>query len=63
VAGKLAHRVEWLRERKMLPTEDDEAWSRLLDPDRPEWIGHRDDVFVLDARSVHVGERPGSGRQ
>jgi hypothetical protein len=27
----------------------------LLDPDRPEWIGHRDDVFVLDARSVHVG--------
>jgi SAM-dependent methyltransferase len=58
VAGRLAHRVEWLRERTMLPTEDDEAWSRLLDPDRPEWIGHRDDVFVLDARSVHVGDAP-----
>jgi len=55
VAGKLAHRVEWLRERRLLPAEDDGAWSRLLDPDRPEWIGHRDDVFVLDARSVHVG--------
>lgn len=56
VAGKLAHRVEWLREREMLAAEDDDAWSRLLDPDRPEWIGNRDDVFVLDARSVHVGE-------
>jgi len=63
VAGKLAHRVEWLREREMLSTEDDEAWTRLLDPDRPEWIGHRDDVFVLDARSIHLGERAGSDGQ
>ena len=55
VAGKLAHRVEWLRERGMLPAEDDEAWSRLLDREGAEWLGHRDDVFVLDARSVHVG--------
>ncbi|MGH8825338.1 MAG: class I SAM-dependent methyltransferase [Jiangellaceae bacterium] len=55
VAGKFAHRVEWLREREMLPLEDDAAWTRLLDPEAPEWLGRRDDVFVLDARSVHVG--------
>ena len=58
VAERIAHRVEWLRERGMLPIEDEGAWSRLLDRDGPDWLGRRDDVFVLDARSVHVGDAP-----
>lgn len=58
VVDKLAHRVDHLRDRGLLDPSDLEVWDRLLDPDGPDWLGRRDDLFVLDARSVHTGERP-----
>lgn len=55
----LSHRVERLRETEHLVTPDDlEAWARLLDPDDPHWLGHRDDLYWLEVRSVHIGQRP-----
>lgn len=44
-----------LRETDLLSTEDLAAWDELLDPESPHWLGHRNDVFSLAARSVHVG--------
>ena len=35
-----------------------EHWRRLLDPADGAYLGHRTDVYTLDARSVHVGVRP-----
>lgn len=58
VASKLSHRLDWLRETGYVDPVDVTAWDRLLDPAGPDSIGERDDVFVLDARSVHVGTRP-----
>jgi len=56
----LSHRVERLRETEDLVTPDDlEAWTRLLDPGDPHWLGHRDDLYWLEVRSVHIGQRPG----
>lgn len=38
-----------------LDADDREAVRRLLDPHDPAWIGARDDVFVLQAHTVHLG--------
>lgn len=59
VADKLAHRVGRLTELEMIGSDDVTAWQHILDRDTPEWLGRRDDVFVLDARSVHLGVNPG----
>ncbi|NIJ13860.1 SAM-dependent methyltransferase [Saccharomonospora amisosensis] len=37
--------------------EDREAVRRLLDPDSPDYLGQRDDVYLLGARTVHTGRR------
>ncbi|MGH8775981.1 MAG: class I SAM-dependent methyltransferase [Jiangellaceae bacterium] len=58
VASKLAHRLDWLHETDYVSAGDLRAWDLLLDSDGPHWVGNRDDVFMLDARSVHVGTRP-----
>jgi SAM-dependent methyltransferase len=55
---RLTTMVEKLRPTGLLDPVDLAAWDRLLDPDRVEWLGRRDDLQRLDARSVHVGERP-----
>jgi SAM-dependent methyltransferase len=60
VVAKLAHRVEHLRDRDVLDQGDLAIWERLLDPDDTAWLGRRDDLFDLDARSVHTGTRPQS---
>lgn len=49
--------VDRTRPTGYLDPADLEAWARLLDPSAPAWLGHRSDLFSLDARSVHVGER------
>ncbi|MFW6204217.1 MAG: class I SAM-dependent methyltransferase [Actinomycetota bacterium] len=55
VIDRLTHWVDRLREFDLLDPDDAAAWNRLLDADDPAWLGHRDDIFVLEARSVHTG--------
>lgn len=57
VIDRLAHWVERLREVDLLEQDDVATWDRLLNPDDPTWLGSRDDLFILEARSVHVGSR------
>ncbi|PRX43557.1 methyltransferase family protein [Prauserella shujinwangii] len=54
-----AERLGWLAEiaEDRVSAEDSDAARRLLDPEAPEYLGHRDDVFVLSARTVHYGHR------
>jgi SAM-dependent methyltransferase len=56
--ASLATRVGWLREANMLHAGDDDAWTVLLDPEHESWIGRRDDLTDLSARSVHVAVAP-----
>jgi hypothetical protein len=58
IAASLAYWVERLRPTGLLGDDDLAAWDRLTDPEDDAWIGRRDDVFRLKARSVHVGVRP-----
>lgn len=53
-------RVEWLSEAagERLDPEDREAVQRLLDSGAPEYVGTRDDIYLLSARTVHHGRRP-----
>ncbi|AYY14167.1 methyltransferase [Actinobacteria bacterium YIM 96077] len=57
VLDSLAHRVRRVTDDGEMADDDARAWSRLLDPDDPEWLGHRDDVYSLSARSVYLGYR------
>ncbi len=58
VTDRLAHWVERMSGFDLLDQDDVAAWNRLLDEDGPAWIGRRDDVFVLEARSIHTGTAP-----
>ncbi|MFV2112960.1 class I SAM-dependent methyltransferase [Micromonospora sp. LOL_025] len=58
VVKTLAGRVGRLRPTGLLTAADLDAWDRLLDPADEAWLGHRDDLFRLSARSVHLGLRP-----
>ncbi|NEE02800.1 class I SAM-dependent methyltransferase [Phytoactinopolyspora halotolerans] len=58
VLDGLAHRVERITESGDLDPDDGAAWARLLDPGDDAWLGRRDDVHSLSARSVHIGRRP-----
>jgi SAM-dependent methyltransferase len=49
--------VERLAETELLDAADQDAWRQLLDPHDDAWLGARDDLYVLRARSVHTGER------
>lgn len=57
VVDRFTHWVERLRSVDLLEPEDVAAWDRLLNPDDPAWLGNRDDLYVLEARSVHIGSR------
>lgn len=59
VVERLARWVDRLRLTGLLDAADVAAWDRLLDPEDPAWLGHRDDLFRLDVRTVHLGVRPG----
>jgi SAM-dependent methyltransferase len=58
VVNELRTRVDRLRTADLLDAEDLAAWDRLLDPEGPDCLGNRDDLFRLTARSVHIGRRP-----
>ncbi|HEX5994290.1 MAG TPA: class I SAM-dependent methyltransferase [Jiangellales bacterium] len=59
VIDRFARWVDRIRPTGYLEPSDRHAWDRLLDPADPAWLGHRSDLFSLEARSVHVGERTG----
>ncbi|SDD85092.1 class I SAM-dependent methyltransferase [Glycomyces harbinensis] len=52
----LAAKVGWFEH--YLSAEDRTAWARLLDPDRPEWLGHRRDLHRLGVDTVYTAVRP-----
>jgi hypothetical protein len=58
VVAWLAHRVEWLKPAELLSDDDLATWNALLDPENPAWLGHRDDLYAIEARSVHIGRKP-----
>lgn len=41
-----------------LDADDRATVARLVDPDDPMWIGHRDDLLVTAARTLHTAVRP-----
>jgi SAM-dependent methyltransferase len=43
---------------RYLGSDDLEAWKRLLDPADDAWLGVREDLQSLSARTVHVGTAP-----
>lgn len=53
----LRHRVDRAYADGELRQRDKDAWDRLLDAGDDAWLGRRDDVYSLDARSVHIGHR------
>jgi SAM-dependent methyltransferase len=57
VTDRFTRWVDRLRPTGFLDTADLAAWDRLLDPSDSAWLGHRTDLFSLNARSVHLGER------
>jgi SAM-dependent methyltransferase len=60
VVDALRWRVDRLRRNGMLDPADEQTWGRLLDPDDPAFLGHRPDLYHLEARSVHIGHAVGS---
>lgn len=53
----ITHRATRLIEQGRVEAEDTATWRRLLDPADPAWLGGRDDLYWLQARSVHLGRR------
>jgi SAM-dependent methyltransferase len=55
VVDRLGRWVDRLRPTGFIGAADLATWDRLLDPDDPHWLGNRDDLTDLSARSIHVG--------
>jgi SAM-dependent methyltransferase len=58
IVAALRWRVDRLRETGLLDPADEQAWTQLLDPADPAFLGHRRDIYHLEARSVYIGRRP-----
>src|SRR5262245_56838526 len=59
IVEKLTDRVDRLRPTGLLDAADLSTWDTLLNESCPEWLGLREDLGRLTARSVHIGTRPG----
>ncbi|PSK98230.1 methyltransferase family protein [Haloactinopolyspora alba] len=57
VLERLARRVDRTRDDATLPEQDAAAWQRLLDPADDAYLGRREDIYSLRARTVHLGYR------
>jgi hypothetical protein len=55
VVDQLVAAAGWVGSR--LPDADGPAIDALIDDHDPAGIAHRDDAFVLSARTVHTGTR------
>ncbi|WP_439376982.1 class I SAM-dependent methyltransferase [Amycolatopsis lexingtonensis] len=51
------HRVGWLADSvgEWLAADDREAIAALTDPGSPDFLGHRDDLFLFGAKAIHCG--------
>jgi len=58
VVESLRWRVDRLRGTGLLAATDEQTWACLLDPADQSFLGHRADIYHLEARSVHIGHRP-----
>jgi SAM-dependent methyltransferase len=58
VGRNLTDRVERLRDTGFLDEADLAVWDRLCDPADACWLGRRNDLNVLEVRSIHVGVDP-----
>lgn len=54
-------RLSWLREvaEPWIDEPDQRALDQLLDPHSEQYLGHREDVFLLAANTVYLGRAPG----
>ena len=52
----LARMVDWNREA--LAPEALAVWEQLLDPADEVWLGNREDLYHLEARTLHIGHKP-----
>lgn len=52
-------RIAWLSEvaADRVDERDQAALRQLLDPDAPEYLGARDDLHLLDVRTIHYGRK------
>lgn len=57
VEHALRSQVDRLADADLLDRADRDAWHRLLDPSGPDFVGNRDDTYVLRARTVHIAQR------
>ncbi|SER34113.1 Methyltransferase domain-containing protein [Lentzea xinjiangensis] len=57
VLAELTARVA--RAQAFLAQDDRVAWNSLLDRTSPVWLGNRDDLALLTARTIHMGQRRG----
>ncbi|SFP10922.1 Methyltransferase domain-containing protein [Amycolatopsis arida] len=59
VRDYVLERMSWLADvgDELLAPGDRDAVRLLLDPDAPEYLGARDDLYLLSARTVHTGRR------
>jgi SAM-dependent methyltransferase len=58
ICEKFNHRVPRLHEMALITDADAATWRTLLDPGSPDRLGHRRDVFHVEARTVSWGTRP-----
>lgn len=52
----VVHRIAWLAESAdQLAADDRAAVAALTDPDSPDFLGLRDDLFLFGAKAIHCG--------
>jgi len=53
----VVHRVGWFAESagEWLDAEDRAAAATLVDPQSPDFLGRRDDLYLLGAKAIHCG--------
>lgn len=58
IAARLTHWVNRLRPTGFITAEDLTTWDALLDPDGEHWLGLREDLTDLTARTIHTAHAP-----
>ncbi|MEV7099238.1 class I SAM-dependent methyltransferase [Amycolatopsis sp. NPDC051045] len=53
----VVHRVGWFAESagEWLDADDRAAVAALIDPQSPDFLGHRDDLYLFGAKAIHSG--------
>ena len=53
----VVHRVGWFAEmaEEWLDADDRATVAALTDPGSPDFLGHRDDLYLFGAKEIHCG--------